>query len=144
MSTSPVPPRKLPSISIPQDELEFTYARSSGAGGQNVNKVNSKAVLRWRPGASRAMSAPVRERFMARFGSRLTSEGDLVLMSDRHRDQGRNAADCLEKLREMIASVLTPPKKRKPTKPTFGSKMRRLKGKKDHAEKKQGRRWKPE
>ena len=131
-------PSKL-SVSIPQDELTFTYARSSGAGGQNVNKVNSKAILRWNPGTSRAMSQPVKERFLGRFGSKLTIDGDLVLMSDSFRDQGRNAADCLEKLKAMIVSVLTPPKKRTKTKPTYGSKLRRLKAKSVNSEKKQNR-----
>lgn len=128
------------SIHLPQDELTFTYARSSGAGGQNVNKVNSKAILRWNPGTSLALTHGMRERFFARYGSRLTVEGELILMSDRHRDQGRNAADCLEKLKEMIAAVAVPPKKRKATKPTFGSKQRRLKSKRVQSEKKQGRR----
>ena len=131
-------------ISIPQDELQFTYARSSGAGGQNVNKVNSKAILRWNPMTSRALTEGVRARFLHSFGSKLTGEGELILMSDRHRDQGRNAADCLEKLKEMISSVWRAPKKRKPTKPTYGSKQRRLQSKKARGETKQGRRWKPD
>jgi ribosome-associated protein len=126
-------------ISLPQEELIFTYARSSGAGGQNVNKVNSKAILRWNPRMSRALSEGVRERFLARYGNRLTADGDLIVMSDRFRDQGRNAADCLEKLREMIATVATPPKKRRATKPTFGSKVRRLKSKREHSQKKKNR-----
>ena len=129
-------------IQFSQNELQFTYARSSGAGGQNVNKVNSKAVLNWNPSQSQAMPEPVRDRFMKRYGSKLNAEGDLIIMSERPRDQGRNAADCLEKLREMIRSVWFPPKKRKPTKPTFGSKQRRLKAKKEHSEKKSNRRWK--
>ncbi|MES2963792.1 MAG: alternative ribosome rescue aminoacyl-tRNA hydrolase ArfB [Bdellovibrionota bacterium] len=131
-------------IAIPQDELHFTYARSSGAGGQNVNKVNSKAVLRWMPTTSRAMPEGVRTRFMNKFASRLNSEGELIVTSERHRDQGRNAADCLDKLREMIASVWQAPKKRKATKPTFGSKQRRIKAKKSRGEIKAGRQWKPE
>jgi ribosome-associated protein len=126
---------------IPQEELLFTYARSSGAGGQNVNKVNSKAILRWVPAASRVLSLEMRERFFKKFASRLTGEGELVIMSDRFRDQGRNAADCMEKLVEMIESVRYAPKKRRATKPTFGSKMRRLKEKKVHGEKKQSRRF---
>lgn len=129
-------------IDLPKEELNFTYARSSGAGGQNVNKVNSKAVLRWNPTTSRVLREDQRERFLAKFGTRLTSEGELILMSDRHRDQGRNAADCLDKLREMIASIARPPKARKATKPTYGSKVRRLKAKKEHSEKKQNRRIK--
>jgi ribosome-associated protein len=145
MSSAEQPEKKsFKSISIPQVELEFTYARSSGAGGQNVNKVNSKAILRWHPASSYAMTAAVKDRFLNKFGGKLTNEGELILMSDVHRDQGRNAAECMDKLKEMIASVLTPPKKRKVTKPTFGSKMRRLKTKREHQEKKQGRRWKPE
>ena len=131
-------------IPIPQDELQFTYARSSGAGGQNVNKVNSKAVLRWNPVTSRALTEAVRARFLASFASKLTVDGELVLMSDRHRDQGRNAADCIEKLKEMISSVWRAPKKRKATKPTFGSKQRRLKSKKVRSDTKQGRSWKPD
>jgi ribosome-associated protein len=127
-------------IKIPHEELEFTYVRSSGAGGQNVNKVNSKAVLRWSPTTSSVLSPAARERFLSRYASKLTIDGDLVIMSDRLRDQGRNAADCLDKLHEMIQLILRPPKKRKPTKPTFGSKQRRLKAKKEHGEKKKNRR----
>ncbi len=128
-------------IQLPQDELHFTYARSSGAGGQNVNKVNSKAILRWNPTTSRALREDVRDRFLARYRSKLTVDGEVVIMSDRHRDQGKNASDCLDKLREMIAAVLAPPKKRRATKPTFGSKQRRLKAKKEHGEKKRNRRF---
>lgn len=142
--TAPPVRSSAPSINIPREEIEFTYARSSGAGGQNVNKVNSKAILRWNPTTTRALREDQRERFLRKFSTRLTSEGELILMSDRHRDQGRNAADCMEKLREMIASILRPPKARKATKPTFGSKMRRLKSKKEHSEKKQSRRYKPD
>ena len=128
-------------ISIPQEELEFTYVRSSGAGGQNVNKVSSKAVLRWNPHLSRALNEPQRARFLEAYSSKLTKEGELILTSDRHRDQGRNTADALEKLREMINLIAKPPKARKATKPTFGSKQRRLKTKKVNSDKKAGRRW---
>jgi len=113
-------------VRIPKEELEFTYARSSGPGGQNVNKVNSKAMLRW--GVTRSPSLPddIRARFVSRFGSRLTGEGDLLVTSQRFRDQSRNAADCLDKLREMIAAVAQPPRKRKPTRPTRAAGERRL------------------
>ena len=131
-------------ISLPADELQFTYVRSSGAGGQNVNKVNSKAVLRWTPGSSRALPEAVRERFVQRYGSRLSSDGALIVTSDRHRDQGRNAADCLDKLRALIATVWHTPKPRRPTKPTFGSKQRRLQQKKERGETKRGRAAPPE
>jgi len=130
-----------PDISIPQDELHFTYARSSGKGGQNVNKVNSKAVLKWNPAGSRAMPPAVKQRFFEKFANRLTTEGDLVIMSDEHRDQGRNVSECIARLKDMIASVWRAPKVRRATKPTFGSKQRRLKSKKEHSEKKKSRSW---
>lgn len=126
-------------INIPQDELNFTYVRSSGAGGQNVNKVNSKAVLRWRPVISQALTEGARQRFMQKFADRLNADGELLITSDRFRDQGRNASDCVEKLKAMIVSVWLPAKKRRPTKPTFGSKQKRLKGKKQQGEKKRRR-----
>ena len=104
--------------SDPHEEFTFTFVRSSGPGGQNVNKVNSKAVLRWPVMHSAALPAEVRQRFVARFGRRLTGEGELVLSSQRYRDQGRNVADCLEKLKSMLAAVAARPVVRKPTKPT--------------------------
>src|SRR6478672_8286326 len=102
-------------IQIPDAELQFTYVRSSGPGGQNVNKVSSKAVLRWRVITSAALPPEVRSRFLARYKSRLTTEGDLLISSQRYRDQGRNIEDAREKLREMILAVAVPPKRRRPT-----------------------------
>ena len=127
-------------IAIPQEELYFSYVRSSGAGGQNVNKVNSKAVLRWSPGSSSALPDGVRDRFLQRYGNRLSADGELIITSDRHRDQGRNAADCIDKLRALIATVWQAPKPRRPTKPTFGSMQRRLQQKKERGEIKRARR----
>src|SRR5580704_4135357 len=89
-------------IQIPHEEFTFTFVRSSGPGGQNVNKVNSKAVLRWPILHSVTLPSEVRQRFVGRFGRRLTGEGELVLSSQRYRDQGRNVADCLEKLKAML------------------------------------------
>src|SRR4051812_20726542 len=105
-------------ITIPEAELEFSYARSSGPGGQNVNKVNSKAQLRWPATSSAALPADVRARFLTRYASRLTTEGELLIVSQRYRDQGRNVTDCLEKLKEMILAVAIAPKRRRPTKPS--------------------------
>jgi len=128
------------SIKIPLEEFEFTYARSSGPGGQNVNKVNSKALLRWRITESPSLAHDVRERFLAKFKTRVTLDGDLLITSQKTRDQISNHDDCLEKLSEMLKSVAIPPKTRRPTKPSKGSKKRRLADKKVQGAKKQGRR----
>lgn len=132
-----------PSIEIPEPELQFTYVRSSGSGGQNVNKVSSKAVLRWNLTLSRALLPEVKDRFRERYASRLTSAGDLLITSERHRDQARNAEDCIEKLRTMIAAAQVAPTERRATRPTYGSKMRTLKAKKARSEVKKSRssRW---
>jgi ribosome-associated protein len=129
----------VPRIDLPQEELEFSYVRSSGAGGQNVNKVNSKAVLRWHPASSLALPEAVRDRFLQRYASRLNSDGSLLITSDRYRDQGRNAADCIDKLRALIAIVWLAPKPRRLTRPTRASKERRLQQKRERAETKRGR-----
>jgi len=130
-----------PHIRIPLAEFEFQYVRSSGPGGQNVNKVNSKAQLRWNPTTSPSLLDSVRARFLERYKSRLTTEGELVVMSDRFRDQAKNADDCLAKVRDMLLAVAQPPKKRKATKPSRAAKQRRLDSKKRDSAKKQNRRW---
>lgn len=127
-------------LKIPASEFNWTFVRSSGPGGQNVNKVNSKAVLRWPVGASPSLPDDVRERFLLRYRRRITTEGELLLSSQRYRDQGRNASDCLEKLRVLLASVATPPKRRRPTRPKLGDVQRRLDAKKQSAAKKKSRR----
>jgi ribosome-associated protein len=115
-----------PTLKIPMSEIAFTFARSGGPGGQNVNKVASKAILRWSPVASPSLTEDVRGRFVAAHGTRLTKGGDLIVTSDRYRDQGRNIRDCLARLRAMLLSVAKPPKRRKPTKPSKAAKARRL------------------
>ena len=127
-------------IEIPDTEFEFTFARSGGPGGQNVNKVNSKAVLRWSVSTTQHLPEPVRDRFLSRYRNRITREGEIVIHSQKYRDQGRNVADCLERLREMIRAVVRPPIKRRPTKPSKGAQRRRLDQKKQRSEKKQSRR----
>ncbi|HTQ39420.1 MAG TPA: alternative ribosome rescue aminoacyl-tRNA hydrolase ArfB [Pirellulales bacterium] len=127
-------------IRIPDDELRFSFARSSGPGGQNVNKVNTKAVLRWAVQVSPSLPLDVRQRFLARYGRRMTAAGEIVINSQRFREQGQNQRDCLEKLRELIAAVAIPPKRRKPTKPTKASHQRRRAEKHTHSLKKQHRR----
>ncbi len=126
-------------IRIPLDEFRFEYARSSGAGGQNVNKVSSKARLRWSIDDSSGLPRDVRERFRRRFGRRITGAGEFVLVSQRYRDQGRNVQDCLDKLRDMLLDVATPPKRRVATRPRRAAKERRLHDKRRRADVKQRR-----
>jgi ribosome-associated protein len=118
------------SIWIPDIELQWSFVRASGPGGQNVNKVASKAVMRWNVLGSRSLPTDVRQRLLARFASRVTREGDIIVMSQRFRDQERNRQDCLTKLRDLIGQVAQEPHKRKTTRPTRGSKERRLTAKK--------------
>jgi len=129
-------------LKIPLKEIRFTFARSSGPGGQNVNKLNTKAQLRWNIKESPSLPEAVRRRFLAKYGRRVTTEGEFLMTSQRFRDAGRNVADCLEKLRAMLVEVATPPKRRKPTKPTKGSVRRRLENKRKTSKRKQERRTK--
>lgn len=127
-------------ISIPDGEFDWSFARSGGPGGQNVNKVESKAVLRWPVAASPSIPEPVRARFLARHRRRVTAEGVFVMQSQRYRDQDRNKQDCLEKLAELLREAAVVPKARVATKPTRGSKERRLTEKKRRGAVKRDRR----
>ncbi|MFK7819817.1 MAG: alternative ribosome rescue aminoacyl-tRNA hydrolase ArfB [Planctomycetaceae bacterium] len=127
-------------IQIPFTEFDFTFSRSGGPGGQNVNKVSTKVTLRWNVSGSKTLPDDVRRRFMAKYHRRITKDGDLVMYSQRYRDQGRNVADVLEKLRGLLLEVATAPRRRKPTKPSKGANERRLKGKRQKSERKQNRR----
>ncbi len=126
-------------LTIPDEELRFSFSRSSGPGGQNVNKVNSKATLHFSVRHSASLSPGMRERFGQKFGSRLTNDGDVVITSQESRDQPKNVDSCLEKLRQMILEVLHPPKKRRATKPSKGSQRRRVEAKKRRSQVKAGR-----
>src|SRR2546430_6796725 len=113
-------------IQIPDEELRFTFARSGGPGGQNVNKVASKAVLRWDLGANGTVPPEVKDRLRALQRNRITVEGELVIQAQNYRDQERNKMECLERMREMLLQAASLPKKRRPSRPTRGSKERRL------------------
>ncbi len=127
-------------VHIPDGELNFTFARSGGPGGQNVNKVASKAILHWDLAANTSLPADVRERLRARQRRRITTEGELVIQGQHFRDQAKNIEDCRTRLREMILEVLFRPKARRPTKPSRGSKERRIAAKRQQAQRKIGRR----
>jgi len=127
------------SWTIPKEEFHFTFSKSAGPGGQNVNKVNTKATLRWDVTTSGSLPEDVRRRFLVKYRRRVNKDGRLVLVSQRFRDQQRNVADCLEKLRALLLAVAEPPKLRKKTSPTKASRRRRLADKQANAEKKQRR-----
>ena len=128
-------------IVLTDEELEWSFARSGGPGGQNVNKVSSKAVLRWLAAATLApIPLAAWERMKTRFPSRVTTEGDVLITSQEYRDQERNKQACEEKLAEMIRGSLIAPAPRKKTKPSKGAKKRRVADKRIQSAKKQSRR----
>ena len=129
-----------PRIRVAASEFRFRYDRSSGPGGQNVNKVNSKVTLHWGLKRSKSVSESLRQRFVKRFPRRINQQGEVVIASDRYRDQLRNRQDCLEKLRGLLLSVSRKSKPRRPTTPTRASQERRIENKKRRGDKKTGRR----
>src|SRR6476646_1133383 len=133
-----------PNLIIPDSELRLSFARSSGPGGQNVNKVASKAILHFDVMNSPSLPPDVRDRFKIAYSSRITTAGEVVIHSEEFRDQPKNIQASYDKLRQMILAVLRPPKKRRPTKPTRGSKVRRLNDKKTRSQTKQNRRFRPD
>ncbi|HTO52589.1 MAG TPA: alternative ribosome rescue aminoacyl-tRNA hydrolase ArfB [Myxococcota bacterium] len=134
-----MPETRLP-FGIPESELHFSFARSSGPGGQNVNKTATKATLRWDVLHSPALSEDVRQRFLRAYASRVTREGELVIQAQRQRDQARNAAECVQRLAEMLRAVARPRRARKPTRPGRGAVERRLSEKRHRSQAKRERR----
>lgn len=125
---------------IPESDLVWSFSRSSGPGGQNVNKVSSKATLRWTP--PEGFLGPATLKVFARKAKRyMTTEGSVVIQSQEHRDRVQNVQACREKLQTLLISSLTPPKKRIPTKPSKAANQRRLLEKKQSSDKKRSRNW---
>jgi ribosome-associated protein len=126
-------------LRIPIAEFDFVFARSSGPGGQNVNKVNSKVQLRWDVEASTSLPSGIGERFRALNRRRFTTEGVFTITSQEYRDQPRNKANCLDKLRDLLVEACKVPRRRKATRVPRSAKRRRLADKKQRSERKQGR-----
>ena len=128
-----------PTIAIDESELVERFVRSSGPGGQNVNKLSTAVELRFDARNSPSLPEAVRERLLARRDRRITDEGVIVLNAQRFRTQERNREDARTRLAELIRSVLAPPKPRVATKPTRASKERRLTGKRERSQVKRTR-----
>jgi len=126
-------------ITIPAEALEWQFARSSGPGGQHVNRTSSKAVLRFGVATSPHLPADVRNRLVEQQRSRLTHDGAIVIASQRHREQPKNIADCLAKLSAIVERAAVAPRTRRATKKPRSAVARRLESKRRRAETKRGR-----
>jgi ribosome-associated protein len=122
-----------PKFPVDEREVEFNAIRAQGAGGQNVNKVSSAIHLRFDVNAS-SLPDEIKERLLSLSDSRITIEGVIVLKAQQHRTQEMNRSDALERLQQIVDHVSSPPKPRRATKPTYGSKQRRLEGKSQRSE----------
>jgi ribosome-associated protein len=127
------------SLSIPRSELDVRVSRSSGAGGQHVNKTSSRVEIFWSITGSRALSDEQRTRLLDKLSSRLTTEGSIRVVASDMRSQSRNRELAEERLAELVRRSLVVPRKRKPTKPTRAAKEARLESKKLHSNKKRTR-----
>ncbi|WP_029042515.1 alternative ribosome rescue aminoacyl-tRNA hydrolase ArfB [Cucumibacter marinus] len=117
------------SVAIEDSELDFSFVRSSGPGGQNVNKVASAVQLRFDLMGSASLTRAVKERAARLAGSRLTKNGEIIIFAEQHRSQELNREDAVARLVALLSKAATPPKARKKTRPTLGSKKRRLEAK---------------
>jgi len=130
-------------IIIPDEELKEEFFLASGSGGQHVNKVATAVRLRYNLRISKALPSDLQQRLLERHRPRLTSDGELLIEARRSRNREKNRLDAAERLKKLILDFLHPPKKRRPTKPTYGSVKRRIETKKKHGANKKLRSRKP-
>ncbi|KKQ39904.1 MAG: Class I peptide chain release factor [Candidatus Magasanikbacteria bacterium GW2011_GWA2_37_8] len=125
---------------IPANEIRVSFARSSGAGGQNVNKTSTKVTVHWPIGRSQALSLEEKMRVWAKLANKINNKDELVAVSEEERSQSQNRILAILRLKALVASALRVPKKRQPTRPTRASKLKRIESKKIRSRVKIGRR----
>jgi ribosome-associated protein len=130
-------------IIIPDEELKEEFFLASGSGGQHVNKVATAVRLRYNLRTSKALPSDLQQRLLERHRARLTGDGEILIEARRSRNREKNRFDAAERLKKLILDFLHPPKKRRPTKPTYNSVKRRIETKKKHGANKKLRARKP-
>ncbi len=126
---------------VPENEIQESFSRSGGPGGQNINKTSTKVELRWRVDSSSAFNAEEKTRIKEWLYSRMNSAGELLVVSQEERSQAQNRERAVEKLNTLVTEALLPEKERVATRPTRGAKEKRLKKKREQSEKRQSRSW---
>ncbi len=126
-------------IHIPAKEMKITFARSAGAGGQNVNKTATKVILRWSVGRSQVLNNEEKMRVRIKLANRINNKDEVIIMSEEERSQPQNRALAVARLQTLVNKAVQVPKKRRPTRPTLASKLKRLETKKIRSQVKAGR-----